>query len=559
MKKTAAPKIHLEIQTHRTNPVGVLRSTFRKDGKIRHASHGRITGHSLEQLKLIQATLRDGITSSSTIGLKTSQSREFGASQALLKLAKDIGLDKAIYSKKEPWVSSVLAMVVGRLLYAGSKLSLANVWKDSAIWQLCGIEGKPDVNEHCYAALDKLLLRQEKIQKKLAGNHLGESSMVLYDITSSYLEGEYKKSDIVLFGYNRDQKKGHKQIVIGLVCNKEGCPVAVEVFAGNTKDESTVIEKIEQIRRDYGVKKLTFVGDRGMVTRSNYQKLKDVEGLGLISALTHPEITKILRGKGAGQELFEADRIVEIPDPENERRRLFLCRNEQSRKREEATRRRLLDLSAEELDKIVAGAKKRVHSESEIGVRLGRVFSRYKMGKFLATKIIDIEVGALKKKGKQLEWSFENEKIEEEKSIDGCYVIASTVDPEEMDAEKTVGAYKNLSKVEQAFRNLKTVSLEMRPLYHKTDERIRAHVFLCMLAYYLQWHFTQRVAPLFKENKKNEGREWTLERVIERLKSIRRMKAELNGVVFEHQDSLEKDQAEILKLLSGGQIGNSHT
>jgi hypothetical protein len=242
-------------------------------------------------------------------------------------LAKELGLDRALYSRKEAWVGDCLAMIVGRIVYAGSKLALSNQWKNSALWELCGVEGKVDVEQHCYLAMDRLLERQSAIQRTLAARHLQEGHLVLYDITSSYFEGAYTQSDIVTFGYDRDGKRGHEQMVIALLCSAEGCPVGVEVFAGNTQDASTVPEKIAQLQRQYGLKEIIFVGDRGMITQAVAQKIKGTEGLHTISALTHRQIVELLERKVITAELFDEKQIVEVFDPQDPKRRYCLCRN----------------------------------------------------------------------------------------------------------------------------------------------------------------------------------------------------------------------------------------
>ena len=260
--KTTRP-IHLEIQCHRSNPVGLLRSSFREDGKIKHSNHGRITGLNLDQLKLIQAAFRgDVVPKDSPLAFKIIGSKEYGASYALLELAKELELDKMLYSRSERWVSDCLAMIVGRVVYAGSKLALSNQWKNTALWELCGVKGPVDVEDHCYLPMDRLLERQKAIQRSLAKRHLASGQLVLYDITSTYFEGEYVNSDIVFFGHNRDRKRGYEQVVLGLVCNAQGCPVGVEVFAGNTLDAQTVLDKIQELRKEYGLAEIVFVGDQ---------------------------------------------------------------------------------------------------------------------------------------------------------------------------------------------------------------------------------------------------------------------------------------------------------
>lgn len=534
----AAHPLHLEIQTHRGKPCGIIRSTFREDGKVKHTSHGRISGVPLNTLRLIQAAFRgDVILKEDPDALTLLGSREYGASRALLALADEIGLSGSIYSRREPWVRDCLAMIVGRVIYAGSKLSLSHQWKNTALWELCGVSGAVDVREHCYAAMDRLLERQEAIQKRLASQHLKDGALVLYDITSSYFEGEYAESEIVQFGYNRDGKRGHEQMVIGLLCSEAGCPVGVEVFSGNTQDASTVPDKIAEVQNRYGLKELVFVGDRGMITHSVEDKLKGVEGLSTISALTHRQIVSLLERKVIETDLFDEKDIAEVIDPEDLTRRYCLCRNPQSARRDGDTRAALLKRTGAELD-CVAQSKRKGNAE-KIGARVGRLLAKTKMGKFVVWSVTD---GGL-------EWHFDEEKIAAEKCLDGCYIICGNVPAERMSKRELVASYKSLALVEDAFRNLKTVQLEIRPVYHKTDDRIRAHVFLCVLAYYLQWHMNQRLAPLFAEDGSHEARQWTFKAVVDRLSAIRLQRVKIANTEFDQVTQPENDQQRILDLL----------
>lgn len=531
-------RLHLEIQRHRSHAYGLIRSSYREGGKVRHTTHGRLTGMTLTQLKLIQAAFRQAVVPTDSPGsLEVIGSREYGASRAVLALAKELGLDRMIYSRREPWVEHALAMIAGRLVHAGSKLALTHQQKNTALWNLCGVEGLVDVDEHCYAAMDRLLPRQRALEQKLAERHLKSGRLVLYDITSSYFEGEYSASEIVLFGYNRDGKRGHEQMVIGLVCNEDGCPVGVEVFPGNTQDASTVPDKIEQIRKTYGIEQIIFVGDRGMVTQASLDKVKGVEGLNTISALTHRQIVELLERKVIQIELFDERKVVEVIDPERPGRRYELCRNPQSAHRETATRKKLLDLTRQALDRIVQAKHKA--SAERIGARVGRILQQYKMGKFVRWEV---------QEGRLL-WSFDEAHIAEEILQDGCYIISTDVRVDQMDAEEVVASYKKLQMVERAFRNLKTVTLEVRPVFHKTDDRIRAHVLLCMLAYYIQWHMQQRLQPLFDEDGEGKHRAWTFAAVINRLTAIRQQTIRQAGVDFTVISSPEPDQQRILDLL----------
>jgi hypothetical protein len=545
--QTAHGNLHLEIQTSRKSPVGILRTSFRENGRMKHTQHGRITGCSLEQLKILQLAFRERVVPvDDPQAFKILSSREYGASYSILAIARQLGLHQALYSRSEPWVSSALAMIVGRLVYAGSKLSLCNFHPNTCLWELCGIEDAPDVDTQCYEPMDKLLQRQGAIQRTLARRHLDGGHLVLYDITSVYFEGEYKQSDLVTFGYNRDGKKGREQIVVGLICNAQGCPVGVEVYAGNTKDETTVIDKVHEIKANYGIEKIIFVGDRGMITRSNIEALKDEEDLQTIGALTHGEMRTLLKEKVITLDLFDERNIHEVTDPAEPTRRYCLCRNPQTAQRESQTRQRLLDLTATVLAEIAA--YKRATTVEKLGARVGKALAKYKMGKFIRWSI-DADKEKATSRKHRLEWSIDADKVAQEKRFDGCYIVTSDVDKEQMNTVEVVHAYKSLTFVERAFRNLKTVQLEIRPVYHKNDERIRSHVFLCMLAYYLQWHMEQRLASLFETDGKGQERRWTFRGVIDCLAQITRNRVTVNGAEFYQNSTPTPEQEEILSLL----------
>ena len=522
---------HLDIRTSRKNPYALLRNSYREDGKVKKETICNITGLSLEQLHMIQAALRGKAMLKDDF--KIIASREYGASFACYSLLKEIGLQSDVFSRaSEEWVKSAIAMVIGRLVYAGSKLSLSHSGSYSALWEICGIDADIDVNYHCYEAMDKLFSRQDAIQGKLAAKHLSSGTMILYDITSSYMEGEYEDSDIVEFGYNRDKKRGHEQICIGLVCSSEGCPVGVEVFAGNTKDEATVLDKIDEVREKYGLEKIIFVGDRGMVTAPKYEQL-DHELVKVISALTHGAIKSLCDKDVIQIGMFDEMNIVDIIDGD---KRYCLCKNPDMAKKEAATRQALLNKTTDELDKIINSARKNKNSKA---VRAGKVVSKYKMGKFVIFEGTDEE----------LTYSLDHAKIEHEALLDGCYAVFTDVSPEDMTAAETVANYKNLMKVEQAFRSMKTVRLEIRPVYHKKDDRIKCHVFICMLAYYVMWHISQKLKPFFETDGVGRKRKYTFDYAIETLKSIRIQDVEVCGAKTKIISTPTNEQAQILNLL----------
>jgi transposase len=548
--QTRNGNLHLEIQTSRKNPVGILRTSFRdkSTGKISHSQHGRITGCSLEQLRLLQAAFRDQVQPvGDPHAFRILGSKEYGASRVLLQLAKDLGLHRILYSRSEPWVDCVLAMIVGRIVYQGSKLSLCNQWANTCLWELCGIQGRPNVDDHCYLAMDRLLKRQEAIQKKLVAKHLTNGCLVLYDITSSYFEGEYKDSVLVQFGYNRDKKKGHQQIVVGLMCTAEGCPVGCEVFPGNTNDSTTVMGKIAELQQLYGLEKVVFVGDRGMVTKTRLSELRDIEGLNTISALTHGQMNDLIERKVVEADLFDEQCVVEVSDPENERERYCLCRNPVTRESERKTRKRLLQLTEEGLEEI-ANYKRKATVEV-LGARIGKLLGKYKMAKFINWSIVPDPNNGGKSSDHELKWHLRTEKIAKEELLDGCYIVNTDASAGMMNTDEVVDNYKALRNVERAFRSLKQVHLEMRPCYHKIDRRIKAHVFLCTLAYYVQWHMTERLEPLFSTDEDGKDRRWTVQNVIERLKQVTRNEVESNGVRFHQTTECDVEQQQILNLL----------
>lgn len=532
-------RVHLEIQTHRKNPRGLIRTSVRKDGKNTHETITTLTGLTMEQLVLIQAALQGNVVLKKDFVIKNS--KEYGASYAFLQLAKDLELDKMIYSRPtEPWVQDSLAMIIGKVIYAGSKLSLTRIASDSCLWNICGANDESiDVNSHCYQSMDRLFERQDAIQRKLAAKHLTDNSIILYDITSSYLEGEYEDSEIVTYGYNRDKKKGHEQIVIGLICNSEGCPIAVEVFRGNTKDESTVEDKIAQVKNTYGVKNAIFVGDRGMITRTQFDRIQenDTNYIKTISALTHAQLAHLCEKDCVQMSMFDEHKIIQVIDPENPQIRYGLSKNNVRGQKDKATRQILIAKTEDILEKIAA--LKRPSDGATTGIRVGKIINKYNVGKLLLVEINDGKVT----------WKRNETKIKEAEALDGLYVIYTDVKEEEMNITEVVQTYRKLIGVEQAFRNLKTAQLEIRPIYHKTDDRIKCHIFLCMLAYYLMWHAKQRLAPLFETDQEGQNKKYTFEHIIERLKSIRKETVEIEGIATKVITECDEEQQIILNYL----------
>jgi transposase len=531
--KLKSNSFHLEIRTHRKKPYGLLRNSYREDGKVKKETICQFTDMPLEKLQLIKASLQDKTVMKEKF--KILSSREYGASYACASILKELELHKAIHSQSYlDWVKSSIAMIVGRIVFAGSKLSLSNCGAYSSLWEVCGISSDIDVKTNCYDSMDMLFARQDAIQQTLAKKHLYNGTIVLYDITSCYMEGEYQNSELVGFGYNRDRKRGTEQIVISLLCNKDGCPIAVEVFKGGTKDETTVLDKIAEIGTKYELEKVIFVGDRGMVTQANYEQINH-ELIKVVSALSHAKI-KELCDKGTIQiSLFDKNNIVEVIDGNL---RYMLCLNPAMAIKEAATRQVLIAKTTAELDKIIASTRKTKNSKA---IRAGKIVSKYKMAKFIIFEGND----------ENLTYRLDEGKIEQESRLDGCYIVFTDVSKADLTAVETVKTYKSLIQVEQAFRNLKTAALEIRPVFHKTDNRIKCHVFICMLAYYVIWHMRLRLAPLSEIDGVGEDRRYTFDFVIESLKAVRSETVQFMDM--DNQTKIitvpNKEQALILKLL----------
>ena len=519
----------------------LIRESYREKGKVKHHTLCNLSKLPVAHLEKIKRLFLDkgmpgGFISPEKIIVTAS--REYGASCAVLSVAKDIGLDRIIYSRPEAWRGNVMAMIAGRVVYQGSKLSLTNLFADTALWELCGHpEGKrPDVEKDCYFPMDRLLQRKDAIEKSLAEKHLKDGCLILYDLTSSYLEGEYQDSELAAFGRSRDGKKGHQQIAVGLITDKEGCPVAADVFRGNTSDQTTVSGQVRKLAKKFGIENVIFAGDRGMLTPKRIIEVNEA-GFKTLTALTHPQVADLLERKVVQLGLFDQYNIAEVYDPDKPAVRYILCKNPDLEKEEKEQRQILVSLTTKNLNKLAARKKKA--ADQKLSAAAGAILAKYRVGKYFCW---DVKDG-------RFSFSLDQEKIETAESLDGCYVIRTDVDKKHLSKEEVVCGYKRLAGVEKAFRNLKTVSLEMRPIYHHHDDRIRAHVFLCMLAYYVQWHIQERLKPLFENDAHGKNRRWSLALVLERLKSIRTEKCHLGKISFDLKTTPDDEQRQILELL----------
>ena len=426
-----------EIKTKRKNKTYttvLIRETFRESGRIRHRTLANIS--KLPPAVILQ--VKQALAGKGQVCLDElciNSSKEFGGSFAFLELAKDIGFDRIIYSRSDPWRQNALAMIVGRILWQGSKLSLTNMYKDSSLWELCGhdAESRPDVQKDCYDVLDKLLDRQNAIQKKLSEKHLDDGCLVLYDITNTWLEGEYSDSKLAAYGLGKGGKRGYKQIAIGLITNRIGCPVAIEVFCGNTSDQSTVWGQAQKLADAYGVRDVILAGDRGMLTP---KRIEEVERLGFktLTALTHPQMSKMLEKCDIEPSLFDEKEIIEIVDSDEKCLRYMLCKNPETMRSETATRLSLIDAAVTRLNDIAKVKRKR--DPQKVCARIGRVFAKYRIEKFFTWKV---------EESGSLHFSLNNDVIDTEQALDGCYVIRADISRDILNKEEAVAGGCNRS------------------------------------------------------------------------------------------------------------------
>ena len=394
----------------------------------------------------------------------------------------------------------VIAMIVARVIDARSKLATASALSAetavSTLGQLLGL-GAVDENE-LYQAMDWLVRRQQGIENRLAQRHLSDNTLMLYDLTSSYFEGH--TCPLAQRGHSRDGKRGTLQIVFGLLCTAAGCPVAVEVFEGSTSDPKTVAAQVDKIRRRFGLQRVVLVGDRGMLTGARIREdLQGIDGLRWITTLRAPTIRKLIAAGSVTPTLFDERDLAEISSPDFPGERLVVCRNPVLAEQRRRKRLELLAATEEKLAPIVTATQRAndpLRGAGEIGIRVGKVINQHKVAKHFITEITETSFTFVR----------DQEKIAAEEELDGLYIVRSNVEPELFDADQTVRAYKDLSKVERAFRSMKTMDLKVRPIYHRRAERVRAHVLLCMLAYYVEWHMRGTLAPvLFDDHDPEAG------------------------------------------------------
>ena len=469
----------------------LLRRTYREGGKVKHQTLGNLSHLPAPLIDTIRRSLRGETLMAPEAAFEIVRSRPHGHVAAVLGTWRRLRMDALIDDKPDRQRDLVAALVVERILEPRSKLATARALNEETLHSSLGEMLKLSTadEDELYGAMDWLLPRQNRIEQTLAKKHLSEGTLVLYDLTSVYFEG--RCCPLAKLGHSRDEKNSKLQIVIGLLTNRDGCPIAVEVFEGNTGDPKTVAGQIAKIRERFGIQRVVLVGDRGVLTSARIREdLKPTEGIDWITALRAPSIQQLVESGSLQMGLFDEKDLAEILDPAYPGERLIACKNpilaeERARKRQD-----LLKATEKELAQIAAAtqrAKRPLRGQSAIGLRVGRVLGRFKMSKHFRIRIED----------SGFHYERDQKRIDEESALDGIYVIRTSVSSEKLSSSDAVRCYKRLSGVERAFRSLKTVDLKIRPVHHRLEKRVRAHVLLCMLAYYVEWHMRRDLAPRF--------------------------------------------------------------
>jgi len=484
--------MYVESVPNRNSPPAVLlRESYRQGSRILKRTLANLSHWPAAQVDSLRRLLRGESLVSPAQAFHIQRSLPHGHVAATLGTLRRAGLEPLLSRSASAERNLVVAMIVARIVEPCSKLATARGFHPetatSSLASVLGLDDALDENQ-LYAAMDWLLQRQTSIENALAKRYLAEGSLVLYDVSSTYFEGRH--CPLAHFGHSRDERSGNLQIVFGLLTNGEGCPVAVEVFAGNTGDPKTVASQVNKLRQRFQLKQLILVGDRGMLTSARIrQDLQPQEGIQWISALKSVQIQKLVQSGRLQLSLFDQQDLAEVQHADYPGERLIACRNpllaeERSRKRNE-----LLEATEKRLKKIAAATqrkKRALRGRKEIGLAVGKILGRYKMGKHFRLDIQDNGFGCARKQ----------DSIEREAALDGIYIIRTSVSAENLSSEKVVSHYKRLSDVERAFRSMKSVDLKIRPIYHHLADRVKAHVFLCLMAYHVEWHMRQALAPI---------------------------------------------------------------
>jgi len=470
---------HYKGKTYQTH---LLRRSYREDGKVRNDTVGNLSHLPAHVIDLIRRALREE-TLIPAENFEVVRSLPHGDTHAVLTAMERLGFWRILSSRPCPEAQLVAAMVAARVVCPHTKLATTRWWQSRTIAEDLGV--REATEDDLYVAMDWLLERQPHIERKLAARHLTEGGLVLYDLTSSYFEGT--TCPLAKRGHNRDGKRDKLQVNYGLVTDSRGCPVAVSVFDGNVSDSTTVLPEVQRVQEGFGVHDVVLVGDRGMIAQKTIDALAQRDGVRWITALKSVHIRTLVEGGALQLGLFDDRDLFELAHPDYPGERLVACRNPELAKLRAHKRQDLLAATISELEKVQHRvASGRLRGRVDIGLRVGRVINKYKVAKHFALTITDTA----------FQFAVREAQVALEAQLDGIYLIRTNVSSRQMTAEDAVRHYKALSQVERAFRSLKTIDLHVRPIHHRAADRVRSHIFLCMLAYYVEWHLRDVWRPL---------------------------------------------------------------
>ena len=482
------------VPNRNSRPAILLRQGWREGKRVRKKTLANLTDWPAEKVEALRQVLKGHRLVAPEDAFTVERSRPHGHVEALLTLFRRLGLERLIAAKRCPERDRVVAMVLERLLHPASKLATTRLWHCTTLAEELGVGD--DDEDDLYEAMDWLLERQERIEQRLAQRHLREGEPVFADVSSSYYEG--RTCPLMRFGYSRDRKRGKTQLVYAVLSASGGCPVAIQAYPGNTADPNTVADQVVKLQERFGLEQVVLVGDRGLLTQVQIEHLKRHRGLGWVSALKSLQIRALVEQHALQLSLFDEQNLAEIVSEDYPGERLVACYNpllaeERSRKREE-----LLAATEAGLERVAREAARRTRKRfgaAELGRKVGRVLGRHKMGKHFDW---EVENGRLR-------YRRSAERIEAEARLDGIYVLRTSEPAARLSAQDTVRTYKGLADVERWFRSLKGLEVRVRPIRHREERRVRAHLFVCLLAGYVEWQLRRAMAPLLFEDETREA------------------------------------------------------
>ena len=487
--------MYVETVPNRNSPPAILLREGRREGKKVHKrTLANLTHWPKDKIERLRRVLKNEPLVHPDQLFVIERSLPHGHVELLLEAIRQLKLPALIDPRPSPKRDRVLAMILQRLLYPASKLATTRLWHTTTLAEELSLEDTDE--DDLYEAMDWLLERQDRIERKLAKRHLAEGDPVLYDVSSSYYEGQ--TCPLMQFGHNRDGKRDRPIVVYGVLADSMGRPLAVEAYAGNTGDPTTVPDQVEKVRGRFGLQRVVLVGDRGLLTETQINHLKRYPGLGWISALRHHQIRRLVESEAVQLSLFDERHLAEVRSPDYPGERLIVCHNPLLAEHRRQKREALLTATEEALARIARQVARRTRtplSATEIAEKLGRVKNRFQVAKHFRTQIAD----------GSFHYERRTEAIIREAQLDGFYMLRTSEPADRLPTAAVVRRYKDLTRVERAFRSLKTVDLHIRPIRHRVESRVRAHLFLCLLAYYVHWHLRQALAPLLFDDEDLEA------------------------------------------------------